>query len=223
MLPVSPGPLPLSYSYSMTMKGKWMIAALGLMLCSCSSNKTLEMNDAVFTPLRYQAQAPAFDPATQYCNPILPGFRPDPSICRVGEDFYLVNSTFQYFPGLPVWHSTDLVHWESCGAVLATDEAISFTDHPMLFGLWAPQISYNPHNRKFYVVCTQVGGGIGDFFATCDDPRKGHWDGPYRLPDITGIDPSLFFDEDGRACIITATSPETAGSPVRYRRFARAL
>lgn len=216
MLPVSPGPLPLSYSYSMTMKGKWMIAALGLMLCSCSSNKTLEMNDAVFTPLRYQAQAPAFDPATQYCNPILPGFRPDPSICRVGEDFYLVNSTFQYFPGLPVWHSTDLVHWESCGAVLATDEAISFTDHPMLFGLWAPQISYNPHNRKFYVVCTQVGGGIGDFFATCDDPRKGHWDGPYRLPDITGIDPSLFFDEDGRACIITATSPETAGSPVRY-------
>ena len=191
----------------------YSLAAIGFYACIAGSGIPA---DPVFTPLEFEGQAASFDPATQYRNPILPGFYPDPSICRVGEDFYLVNSTFQYFPGIPVWHSTDLVHWEMCGPVLATGEVITFSRHPMLFGLWAPQISFNPHNRKFYVVCTQVGGGIGNFFATCDDPREGHWDGPFRLPQITGIDPSLFFDEDGRACILTATSPETAGSPVRY-------
>lgn len=181
------------------------------------TGRILVTNEAVFSPLMYQAEAPAFDPATQYRNPVLPGFYPDPSICRVGEDFYLVQSSFQYFPAIPVWHSTDLIHWESCGSVLDSDEQLTYSNHPMLFGLWAPQISYNPHNRKFYVVCTQVADGLGNFFATCDDPRSGRWEGPFRLPDVVGIDPSLFFEEDGRACIITATSPEAAGSPKRYQ------
>ncbi len=216
MLPAFLGPLPSSETVPLVMKGKWLIATLGLVLCGCLQKGMPEKNDPVFTPLMYGTKGLAFDTSTQYCNPILPGFYPDPSICRVGEDFYLVNSSFQYFPGIPVWHSTDLVHWEPCGSVLATDEAVSFTSHPMLFGLWAPHISYNPHDGKFYVVCTQVAGGLGNFFATCEDPREGHWSNPIRLPEVAGIDPSLFFEEDGRACIITAASPETAGSPVRY-------
>ena len=171
---------------------------------------------ARFSPLAVKSAGPAYDPSHQYRNPILPGFYPDPSICRVGDDFYMVNSTFQYFPSIPVWHSRDLIHWKQCGSVLDSDSKIRYERHMMLYGTFAPQISYNPFDRKFYVVCTQVGGGLGNFFCTCDDPLSGCWSDPVRLPDVSGIDPSLFFDEDGKAYLVSSTSPEAAGGHAKY-------
>lgn len=171
--------------------------------------------EAVFSPFTYTGTS-ADTPDGFYSNPILKGFYPDPSICRKGEDYYMVTSTFQYFPAVPVWHSTDLVHWEQCGSVLDSDSQIYFTAKKMNLGNFAPGISYNPRDGKFYVACTQVGGGLGNWYCTTDDPRSGKWDGPFVLKGVRGIDPEFFFDEDGRAWYLTCTSPEDAGSPRKY-------
>jgi alpha-N-arabinofuranosidase len=131
-----------------------------------------------------------------YRNPILPGFYPDPSICRVGEDFYLVNSSFAYFPGIPISHSRDLVHWEQIGNVLDRPSQLPLEGAGISRGIFAPTIRY--HSGLFYVVCTNVDHG-GNFVVTAEDPA-GPWSEPVWLRDAPGIDPSLFFDEaDGGA------------------------
>ena len=132
-----------------------------------------------------------------FANPILPGSHPDPSICRVGDDYYLVTSTFTYFPGLPVYHSRDLVHWRQLGHVL--DRPSQLPLHGVRFsgGLYAPTIRH--HDGLFHVVCTLVDGARhGNFVVTATDPA-GDWSEPHWLPDAPGFDPSLFFDDDGRA------------------------
>jgi alpha-N-arabinofuranosidase len=131
-------------------------------------------------------------------NPILPGFYPDPSICRVGEDYYLVNSSFEYFPGLPIFHSRDLVHWRQLGHVLERPSQLPLDGVYASGGLYAPTIRY--HNGTFYVINTLVGGTAqkGNFIVTATDP-SGPWSEPYWLDNAPGIDPSLFFDDDGRA------------------------
>lgn len=134
----------------------------------------------------------------QIKNPILPGFYPDPSICRVGNDYYLVNSTFSYFPGIPVFHSTDLAHWKQIGNVLTRPSQLNLTHQGISEGIYAPALRY--HNGTFYMVTTLVGGG-GNFFVTATNPA-GPWSDPIWLPGIDGIDPSFFFDEDGKAYII---------------------
>jgi alpha-N-arabinofuranosidase len=139
-------------------------------------------------------------------NPILPGFYPDPSICRVDEDYYLITSTFEYFPGLPIFHSRDLVHWRQIGHVLDRPSQLNLDDVLMPVrpdgilptgGLFAPTIRYC--EGMFYVINTLVGGreGHGNFIVTATDPA-GPWTDPIWLVDAPGIDPSLFFDEDGR-------------------------
>lgn len=129
-------------------------------------------------------------------NPILPGFYPDPSICRVGEEFYMVNSTFAYFPGVPVFRSRNLVQWEQIGNVLDRQSQIPLKGCGHSEGIYAPTIRY--HDGTFYMVTTNVSGG-GNFIVTAKDP-KGPWSEPYYLGEAAkGIDPSLFFDEDG-AC-----------------------
>lgn len=75
-------------------------------------------NTPVFDEFLYHGKNSVNPGMFQYSNPILPGCYPDPSICRVGKDYYLVNSTFGYYPGVPIWHSTDLVHWKQLGYVL---------------------------------------------------------------------------------------------------------
>ena len=129
-------------------------------------------------------------------NPILPGFHPDPSICRVGEDFYLVTSTFEYFPGLPIYHSRDLVHWEQIGHCLTRDSQVTLVaGAPNCINIYAPTIRY--HDGTFYVIVTNVtGDNHGNFIVTATDP-SGEWSEPIALP-FSGIDPSLFFDEDGK-------------------------
>lgn len=112
-------------------------------------------------------------------NPILPGFYPDPSICRVGEDYYLVTSSFAYFPGLPIFHSRDLVHWEQIGYVLDRPSQLELDGVEHSQGIYAPTIRY--HDGKFYVVTTNVTRG-GNFIVTADKP-EGPWSDPYWLTD----------------------------------------
>ena len=142
-------------------------------------------------------------------NPILPGFHPDPAICRVGRDFYLVTSSFEWFPGLPIHHSRDLVHWRPLGHVLDRPEQLPLDGIRPSGGLYAPTIRH--HDGTFYVVCTLVDGTGpgGNFVVTATDPA-GPWSRPRWLPEADGFDPSLLFDEDGRAWF-HAARPAGAG------------
>lgn len=133
----------------------------------------------------------------KYSNPIIPGFHPDPSVCRVGRDFYLVNSSFEYFPGVPVYHSRDLVHWEQIGHCLTRNSQVTMQKGaPNCLNIYAPTIRY--HNGIFYMIVTNVSPDEngGNFIVTAANPA-GEWSEPIPLP-LGGIDPSLFFDDDGR-------------------------
>lgn len=134
-------------------------------------------------------------------NPILKGFYPDPSICRVDEDFYMVTSSFSYFPGVPVFHSKDLMHWEQIGHVLDRKEQLHTTYEDISLGIFAPTIRYN--NGVFYMITTNM-TTHENFFCTATDPA-GPWSDPIVIRDATGIDPSLFFDDDGKV-YFTGTS-----------------
>ncbi len=129
-------------------------------------------------------------------NPILPGFYPDPSICRKGEDYYLVTSTFEYYPGIPVFHSRDLVHWEQIGHVLDRPEQLALDGLNPSRGIYASSIFY--HEGRFYVITTLVGNAPYwdnvNFYVWADDPA-GPWSDPIIVQGAEGIDPSLVFDE----------------------------
>ncbi|OJV20474.1 MAG: glycoside hydrolase 43 family protein [Dyadobacter sp. 50-39] len=135
---------------------------------------------------------------TTLVNPILTGFYPDPSVVQVGKDYYLVNSTFSYFPGIPVFHSKDLKNWKQIGNVIDRPSQMDFMGEKLTRGLFAPAISY--HDGLFYLTCTDIDHD-GNFVVTAKDPA-GPWSNPVRIPQVRGIDPSLFFDEDGKAYIV---------------------
>jgi len=143
-------------------------------------------------------------------NPILKGFYPDPSICRVGDDFYIACSSFVYFPGVPIFHSKDLAHWEQIGHVLDRESQLPLHGE-ISRGIFAPTI--REHKGTFYMITTNVDAG-GNFLVTANDPA-GPWSDPYYLGDkeCPGIDPSLFFDDDDR-CYYVGTRPNPEG--VRY-------
>jgi xylan 1,4-beta-xylosidase len=131
-------------------------------------------------------------------NPILAGFYPDPSICRVGNDYYLVNSSFAYYPGLPLFHSTDLVNWKQIGFAMDRPEQLDLDGAGVSRGLFAPTIRY--YKGTYYITCTLVEKG-GNFVITARNP-KGPWSNPIWQPAVQGIDPSLFFDDDGKLYIV---------------------
>ena len=133
-----------------------------------------------------------------YKNPIIPGFNPDPSVCRAGDDFYLVTSSNEYFPGLPIYHSKDLIHWKQIGHCLTRDSQLPLHKVGASGGLYAPSIRY--HDGLFYVICTNVSAG-GNFYCTATDPA-GPWSEPIWV-DIKNIDPDIFWDEDGKTYFIT--------------------
>lgn len=140
-----------------------------------------------------------------YRNPILPGCHPDPSICRVGDEYFLVTSTFEYLPGLPIHRSTNLVDWQPIGHAIHRAEqldprsGLDLRSIPSSKGLYAPTIRH--HAGRFYVVCTHVAGAqhpparSGHFVVTAADPA-GPWSAPVWLEGLPGIDPSLTFDGD---------------------------
>ena len=124
-----------------------------------------------------------FSQTTTLVNPILAGFYPDPSVLKVANDYYLVNSTFSYFPGLPVFHSKDLKNWKQIGNVISRPSQMNFMEHRMTRGLFAPAIDY--HNGTYYVTCTLIDRG-GNFVVTAKDPA-GPWSNPTWLPQVKGI------------------------------------
>ena len=132
-----------------------------------------------------------------YKNPVIPGFYPDPSVCRVGDDFYLVNSTFHYFPGVPVFQSKDLINWQQIGNCLTRPSQLKLSDTYPSGGIYAPTIRYN--DGIFYMITTNV-SDKGNFYVYTDDP-SGEWSEPIWL-EQGGIDPSLYF-EDGK-CYFTS-------------------
>ena len=147
---------------------------------------------------------PSEERITSYRNPVIPGFHPDPSVVRVGKDYYLVTSTFEFFPGVPVFHSRDLVHWRPIGYTLDRDSQLPLEGVRPSGGIFAPTIRY--HDGTFYMVTTNVTAG-GNFYVTAEDPA-GPWSEPVWVRGHGGIDPSLFFDDDG-----TVYLHSTGGAP----------
>lgn len=126
----------------------------------------------------------------KYQNPIIRGFHPDPSICRVGSDYYLVTSTFEYFPGIALFHSRDLVNWKQIGNCITRPGQLDYSKFKDSGGVWAPTIRY--HKGRFYV--TVAIDGMGNMIMHTDD-INGEWSDPVWT-DFGGIDPSICFDGD---------------------------
>jgi len=183
---------------------------LGNVLLFASSFKPDKPQNAKFDYFTYKgeddfyAQNPL--PGNDYYyNPILPGWYSDPSICSNGEDYFMVTSTFSYFPGVPLFHSKDLVNWEQVSYVLDRESQLPLKGQKTSAGIFAPAISYNPANKTYYMVTTNV--GAGNFFVKTQDPF-GKWSEPIWLKDVRGIDPSFFFDDNGHAYILNNDEPE---------------
>ena len=136
-------------------------------------------------------------PSLDYHNPIIGGFHPDPSVCRVGEDYYIVNSSFQYFPGVPIYHSRDLAHWELIGNVLDRESQLPLRQSGSWSGIYAATIRY--HEGLFYMVTTNTTIGR-NFYVTAENPA-GPWSEPVYL-EQAGIDPSFLF-EDGKCYFVS--------------------
>jgi alpha-N-arabinofuranosidase len=192
---------------------KLRISALSILFLAFSvsfGQKKEYTNNAQFDYFKYEGKDPWFDKKidkkSEFMNPIMAGYYPDPSICRKGNNYYLVNSSFGYFPGVPIFTSKDLVNWKQIGHVLDRPSQFNFTGKGMSRGIFAPAIEYNQYNDTFYMITTDV-GGIGNFYVTSKDPLKG-WSEPILLPEVKEIDPSFFFDDDGKAYIVHNDEPE---------------
>lgn len=149
----------------------------------------------------------AADQESLATNPVIPGFNPDPSVCRAGDDYYLATSSFEYFPGVPIYHSRDLAHWEMVGHALSTREQLDLTGVRPSGGIFAPTLRF--HNGVFYMINVLIGSPLhkGIFVVTATDPA-GPWSMPHWIEGARGIDPSLFFDDDGTAWLCANRSPE---------------
>lgn len=155
------------------------------------------MKKVLFLSLMLVSMAMAAQNTSGYRNPVIPGYHPDPSVCRVGDDYYLVNSSFQYFPGVPIYHSRDLIHWQQIGNVLGRQSQVPLGQATSWLGIYAPTIRYN--DGVYYMITTNVGNG-GNFYVTATNPA-GPWSEPIWVKQ-QGIDPSLFF-ENGKCYMVS--------------------
>lgn len=140
-------------------------------------------------------------------NPLIAGFHPDPSVTRVGEEYLLASSTFEYLPGIPVRRSRDLVTWEVIGHVVDRPEQADVRDIPTAGGLWAPTIRF--HDGRFWVAVTDA-MGRGTLIYTATDPA-GPWSDGVVVSGVDGIDPDLAWDEDG-TCYLTYSALRLAST-----------
>jgi xylan 1,4-beta-xylosidase len=165
--------------------------------------------------------SPLFSQQNSFINPIIPGGHPDPSICKVGDVFYLVNSSFEYYPGLPIHKSTDLINWELIGYGLHREEQctddVNLVDVQSNGGIHAPTIRYN--KGTFYIITTNVyyneankTTDFVNFIITAKNP-EGPWSDPHVLEGAPGIDPDIFFDDDGKVWYLGTHSPEQPNFP----------
>ncbi len=159
---------------------------------------------AQFSTFHYTGTMKTTAAPGEYLNPIVAGFHPDPSFCRVNDDYYLVNSAFNYVPSIPIFHSKDLVHWTQIGNVLDRPSQFPMRGGAMSQGTYAPTIRF--HDGTYYMVNTLVGSALGNFYVTAKDP-KGPWSEPIKLDNVGGIDPSLFFDDDGKCYVCSCDDP----------------
>ena len=178
------------------------LMGLSLLFSGCQPEKPTGQvsSTATFHWFDYQGQDAVFaEPLAQgsYQNPVAAGFFPDPSITRRGDDYYMVLSSFSYTPGLPILHSTDLVNWQLIGHALNRASQVDMSGMQVSRGIFAPTIRY--HDGTFYIITTVVDKG-GNFILTATDPA-GPWSEPIWLPEVEGIDPDMFFDDDGKVYI----------------------
>ncbi|MFW6255742.1 MAG: glycoside hydrolase family 43 protein [Candidatus Sumerlaeota bacterium] len=143
-----------------------------------------------------------------YKNPVIPGFHPDPRVCRVGEDFYLVTSSFEFFPGVPIFHSRDLVNWKQIGHCLTRKSQLPLDMCEASKGIWAPTIRH--HKGRFYMTTTNT-CFWKNFVVYADDPA-GEWSEPV-WNEQGGIDPSILFDDDGKAYFTTGGNRQSEMDP----------
>lgn len=166
-------------------------------------------NAPVFSQVVYQGNDKVYNEnplkAGEFYNPILQGCYPDPAITRKGDDYFLVCSSFAMFPGVPIFHSKDLVNWKQIGHVLDRTSQLKVHDTGISAGVYAPAIKYNPNNDTFYMITTQFAGGFGNIIVKTKDPFKG-WSDPVKLK-FDGIDPSIFFDDNGKAYVVHNDAP----------------
>lgn len=167
-------------------------------------------NIPVFTQVEYRGNDQVYNDnpleADEFYNPILQGCYPDPAITRKGDDYFLVSSSFAMFPGVPIFHSNDLVNWTQVGHVLDRTSQLKVHDTGISAGVYAPAIKYNSNNDTFYMITTQFAGDFGNIVVKTNDPFKG-WSDPIKL-NFNGIDPSMFFDEDGKAYVVHNDAPD---------------
>ena len=161
---------------------------------------------AIFDSFKYEGNDSIYNAnplpdESSFYNPVFAGWYSDPSICTNGEgDYFLVTSTFTFFPGVPIFHSRDLVNWKQVGHVLSRPSQLrNMEKQHVSGGIFAPAIAYNPSNKTYYMVTTNVDDG--KFFVKTQDPF-GEWSDPIMLPEVLGIDPAFFFDEDGKGYIV---------------------
>ena len=191
------------------------------MFQSIQSELTKAVSIFVFASLlTLSSHAAAEEPSFQ--NPIISGGFPDPSICHDSGTWYLVNSSFEYFPGLPIHRSTDLVNWELIGHGLHRESqvtgVVNLVDVQSNGGIHAPTLRCR--DGKFYIITTNVYLPPGEnqqaqmvnFVITADDPA-GPWSDPQVLDGAPGIDPDIFFDDDGRVWYACTHAPETPSFP----------
>ncbi|WP_319226292.1 glycoside hydrolase family 43 protein [Draconibacterium orientale] len=174
------------------------------------TKKGKSTNSPVFSNFVYQGDDDVYKKYPleegEFYSPILQGCYPDPAITRKGDDYYLVCSSFAMFPGVPIFHSKDLVNWTDLGGVLDNPETFDTHDCGISAGVYAPGITYNPYNDTFYMITTAFTGGLNNIIVKTKDPKKG-WGDPIKLA-FGGIDPSIFFDDDGKAYIVHNDAPD---------------
>ncbi|GAB2545575.1 glycoside hydrolase family 43 protein [Rufibacter soli] len=175
-----------------------------------SQNVRMPKNAPVFSNSVYEGQDKVYkdNPLKpgEFYNPIIQGAYPDPAITRKGGDYYMVHSSFAIFPGVPVFHSKDLVNWTQIGHALDRTSQLNVHDTGISQGVYAPDIEYNPNNDTFYMIVTAFAGGAGNIVVKSKDPAKG-WSEPFKL-NFGGIDPSLFFDDNGKAYVVHNDAPD---------------
>lgn len=193
-------------AYRYYKNGDWMRKHLSAALAASLIQIPAHAGDARFGYFAYSGKsresALVKPTRKQFVNPVISGYAPDPSIERVGDDYYLVTSSFVHFPGLPVYHSKDLVTWRQIGNAIDRPSQADFTGMKVSGGMMAPAISYR--NGMYYIVCTNR----KNFVITAKDPA-GPWSDPVYF-EFDGIDPSLFWDDDGKAYIVNNGDPKHA-------------
>ena len=186
------------------------ISLLLLIFFSCAPIFAQKKSDPVFSNFVYQGNDAVYNEhplkADEFYSPILQGCYPDPSIVRKNNDYYLVCSSFAMFPGVPIFKSNDLVNWKQIGHVLDRPSQLKVENSGISAGVYAPAIAYNKQNDMFYMITTQIAGGMGNIVVKTTDPEKG-WSEPYKL-NFGGIDPSLFFDDNGKAYVVHNDAPD---------------